>query len=278
MQTPNQSPEESEEARQVEQQPFYEFPPSIPSRPLSAEEEGKVDREAASPQQGSATEGGQAVPPQAQEDLIRQGLVYPPPPSFYQQNVSFQPPPLSPVAQPSAGPAQAAGFAPPGAPQGPAFAPPVQKKKSYRWLWITISILAVLLLAACSFCGWSFYNFFASTVGPTENTVNVANDYYAALQNKDYSSAFGYITPQGTLSGLTLDSFTKQAQDADDHYGAVRSYTATLGNFSTNSGSGVDLSHFTVVVNVARAKQSYSVLLTLQKSGNTWKIVDFDRI
>ncbi len=272
MQTPNQSPEESEEARPVEQQPLYEFPPSSPSRPLSVEEEGNVEREVASPQQGSATEGGH--PRHAQEDLIRQGLVYPPPPSFYQQNVSFQPPPLPPVAQPIAGPAQAAGFAPP----GPAFAPPVQKKKSYRWLWITISILAVLLLAACSFCGWSFYNFFASTVGPTENTVNVADDYYAALQNKDYSSAFGYITPQGTLSGLTLDSFTKQAQDADNQYGAVRSYTATLGNFSTNSGTGVDLSHFTVVVNVARAKQSYSVLLTLQKSGNTWKIVDFDRI
>ncbi len=278
MQTPNQSPEESEEARQVEQQPLYEFPPSSPSRPLAVDEEGKADREAASPRQGSATEGGH--PRQAQEDLIRQGLVYPPPPSFYQQNVSFQPPPLPlpPTAQPLVGPAQAADFIPPGAPQAPAFAPPVQKKKSYRWLWITISILAVLLLAACSFCGWSFYNFFASTVGPTENTVNVADDYYAALQNKDYSSAFGYITPQGTLSGLTLDSFIKQAQNADNQYGALRSYTATLGNFSTNSSTGVDLSHFTVVVNVTRAKQSYSVLLTLQKSGNTWKIVDFDRI
>ncbi len=165
---------------------------------------------------------------------------------------------------------------PPGA--NPAPAPPTQKKKSYRWLWITISILAVLLLGACGFCGWSFYNFFASTVAPTENTVNVADDYYAALQNKDYTSAYSYLSPQGTLSGMTLDSFTKQAQNADEHYGAVRSYTATLGNFSANPDKGIDLSHFTVVVNVVRARQSYPVLLTLQKSGSTWKIIDFDRI
>ncbi len=268
MQTPDQSPEESEEARQVEQQPLYEFPPSGPLPALPIAEEGKADSGVSVPQQVSTIESGQATssPAEGHEDLIRQGLVYPPPPSFYLQNVSDQPAPLAaayPVARPPQGASQAS-------------VPP--KKKSYRWLWITISILSVLFLAACGFCSWSFYNFFASTVGPTQNTINIADDYYAALQNKDYSSAYSYLSPKGTLSGMTLDSFTKQAQSADEHYGVVRSYTATLGNFSTNSGTGVDLSHFTVVVNVARAKQSYPVLLTMEKSGNSWKIIDFDRI
>ena len=271
MQTPES--EKSEEAKQIEQQPLYEFPPSAPSFAPAEEEKISTDSKNDPLPKGDVAESKHAALPPVNEDLIRQGLVYPPPPSFYQQSAPLPPPPL---AQPMAA---STPVAPPYPGQVPPFGSPPQKKKSYRWLWITISILAVLLLAACGFCGWSFYNFFASAIGPAENTVNVANNYYAALQSKDYSSAFGYVTPQGTLGDLTLDSFTKQAQDTDTRFGAIRSFKATMGNFSTDSSkTSVDLSRFTVVVNVTREKQSYSVLLTLQKSGSTWKIVDFDRM
>ncbi len=75
MQTPDQSPEELEEARQVEQQPFYEFPPSGPLPALPVEEAGKADSEVGASPQVSTTESGQIAASQAHEDLIRQGLV-----------------------------------------------------------------------------------------------------------------------------------------------------------------------------------------------------------
>ncbi len=294
MHIPDQSPEEKqpEEAQNMEQasQPLYEFSASDSTRALSAEEQGMATNEAGVPQQTntrgqvSSEADARRLPP---EDLIRQGLVYPPPPSFYQrtQDVPAQPGSLPPVPlYPVAGSLlpQSIGSVPREANyvQPPPFVPasPVRAKKSYKWIWITVSIFVVLLLASCGFCGWAFYNFFSSTVGPTTNTLTIANKYYAALQDKDYATAYTYIAPQGSLSGMTLDTFTTRAQDADTQYGVVRSYTSMLGNFSTNPSTGPDLSRFTVIVNVSRVKQSYSVLLTLQKSGNSWKIIDFDRV
>ncbi|MBV9257663.1 MAG: hypothetical protein JO215_06565 [Ktedonobacteraceae bacterium] len=297
MQTSNQFPEEPEEAKEESEaeqvsQPFYEFP--VPYSAWPEEKQGTASNKAGASQPAdaaarkSASEIGSQHKPE--EELIRQGLVYPPPPSFYQQAQttpgSSVPLPASPGVE-AAGrlPQLPAGYVPQGEygrVQPPPFAPvpPGQApvKKSYKWLWISISILGVLLLAACGFCGWAFSQFFTPIVQSETNALNVANNYYEALQNKDYAGAYQYLMPQGTIQGMTQATFTQRAENADSQYGTVRSYTPGSVNIVTSSNSAFDFSRFTVVVNVARTNQSYSVLLTLQKSGNNWKIVDFDRI
>jgi hypothetical protein len=298
MQTSNQFPEEPEKAKEgseAEQlsRPFYEFPVPYSAWPeeqqKAASSEAEVSQLADAPSLKPISETREQHKPE--EDLIRQGLVYPPPPSFYQQaqatlNQSIPPSSLPPTANPgmeSAGsfPPQPAGYVPPGG-YGPPFAPvpPMQPavKKSYKWIWISISILVVFLLAACGVCGWAFSQFLTPIVQSESDAINVANNYYAALQAKDYAGAYQYLMPQGTIQGMTQATFTQRARDADTQYGTVRSYTTGAIIVVSNSNAGLSFSRFTVVINVARIKQSYSVLLTLQKSGNNWKIVDVDRV
>jgi hypothetical protein len=299
MQTSNPFPGEPEKAKEgseAEQrsQPFYEF-----HVPYSAWPEEKQETTKSEAEVSRSADMAAAIPPadtaaqqRPKEDLIRQGLVYPPPPSFYQQAqvVHKQPLPVAavpPVAPPlgMAGvgslPPQAVGSIPPGS-YGPPFAPapPMQPpvKKSYKWIWITVSILVVLLLAACGFCGWAFSQFFTPIVQSETNVMTVANNYYGALQNKDYVGAYQYLQPQGSIQGMTQATFTQHAQSADAQYGTVRSYTTGTVSPVTSSNSALSFSSFTVAINVVRIHQSYSVFLTLQKSGNDWKIVDFDRI
>ncbi len=285
MQTPNQFSEEPEEANIAEQAstPLYEFPASYV--PWSDKSQEIVNSEADGIKNASALPSASATEEQhkPEEDLIRQGLVYPPPPSFYQhaQFVPGQPLPQASMA--------GAGTQPPGYPpqgyggmQPPPFAPtpPMQPpiKKSYRWLWITISILVVLLLAVCGFCGWAFSQFFTPIVQSETNAINVTNEYYDALHNQDYVSAYQYLMPQNSIAGMTQVTFTQRAKSVDDKYGVVRSYTNGAVNIVTDPNTGLNFSRFTVVMNVTRPGESYSVLLTLQKSGNEWKIIDFDRL
>ncbi len=160
--------------------------------------------------------------------------------------------------------------APPGAPA------PI--KKSRTWVWIVIAVLAVALLSSCGLCGWASYNIFSSTFKQVEGSMNVVEDYYAAIEAKNYTTAYSYLDPQGTISGLTQDQFTQQARSLDNQYGAVLSFTPGTPAFSSNGASGADFSRFTITIEVRRPKLSYTTLLTLGKAGGAWKIVDFDRI
>lgn len=295
MQTSNQFPQEPEEPKEENgakqaSQPLYEFPVPYASWPGKGQEVASSEARVAAPADAAAPKSPSEADVQhrPEEDLIRQGLVYPPPPSFYQQVqvAHHQPLPLPsvPPMYPGMGgggmqPPQGAGYRgmrpPPFAPV-PSNQPPV--KKSYKWLWITISILVVLLLAGCGVCGWAFSQFFTPIVQSETDVINVTNAYYAALQNKDYAGAYQYLMPQGSIQGMTQATFTQRAQSADNQYGTVHSYTTGSVNIVTNSTTGLSFSRFTVVVNITRTGQSYSVLLTLVKSGNNWKIADFDRI
>ena len=288
----SQEPEKPKEESGAESasQPLYEFPVPYTSWGEQRQEVFNSEERAAEPTDAptlkSPSETGVQHGPE--EDLIRQGLVYPPPPSFYQQAQAAQYQPSSlpsiPPAYPEMGgvgmrpslPASYRGMQPPPfAPVAPR-QPPV--KKSYKWLWITISIVAVLLLAGCGVCGWVFSQFFTPIVQSETNVINVTNAYYAALQSKDYAGAYQYLTPQGSIQGMTQATFRERAQSADNQYGTVRSYTTGSVNIVTDSNTGFNFSRFTVVVNIARPSESYNVLLTLAKSGYIWKIIDFDRI
>ena len=210
--TPKQDSEE-----QMDFQPLYEFPPGGPLLASVIPQSAPVTRVLPPEELASAP---------IDEEAIRQGLVYPPPPAYY-QNMSLPPvlpplPPQNPAQQSSPntiaytplapGQMQPAGVQtyPP-----PLISSPPPVKKSYRWAWIIVAIISIFLLASCGLCGWGFYNIFSSTYQHVSGALNVVDDFYTDLQSKNYTAAYSNLPPQGQISGLTQDAFTAQASKLD---------------------------------------------------------------
>lgn len=151
---------------------------------------------------------------------------------------------------------------------------PQQPKRSLRWLWITLSIVGGVLVLSCAGCVIASamgYNFLKTTVvGPTE----VANSYYQAIENQDYSQAYGYLANNmQTTSGQTLSQnlYTTAAQGKDTTDGQVTNFTQT--NFSNNNGVA------SITMTVTRNGSVYDVHLKLQQdSSSTWRITSYDDI
>ncbi len=283
-------------------QPLYEFPlehlhssnPAIQSPPapitqvLPLEDTAPVDEEA-----------------------VRTGLVYPPPPSYYQNMQPLTAPPLLPPVQPQPlqphygqpGPlplGQAAPVNPgvvpsqtqgqqiprqPQAPQGfypPPFVPPYERRptvrKSRHWLWITLSIVGAVLLLTCGLCSWAAYNFLVPAVQGVSGSLNVIDDYYGSLQTKNYVAAFGDINTQYELGGLTETKFAQEASTRDSQYGPILSFTPGQPAYASTPNGGFDFTRFTVSVDVKRAKLSYTTTFSVRKIGNNWKITNFDNV
>src|SRR5579872_877144 len=280
-------------------QPLYEFPP----------DNLQSNNPAIQPQPAPMThilplEDATQGPAPLDEEAVRKGLVYPPPPSFYQNmQPSSVPPTLPPMQakplQPRYGQAtynpavqqpQAQGQQQ--APQGsypqvppnypPSFVPPYERrrpaKKSRRWLWITLSIVGAVLLLTCGLCSWAAYSFLAPAVQGVSGSLNVVDDYYSNLQTKDYAAAFGDINTQYELSSLTETQFAQQASDRDSQNGAVLSYTPGQPAYASSPNGGFDFTRFTISVDVKRPKLSYTTTLYVRKIGNNWKITNFDSI
>jgi hypothetical protein len=252
------------------------------------------------------------------EEAIRTGLVYPPPPSYYQnmqpltappllppvqpqplQPRSGQPGPLPPMQpapvnpgavppqmqgqqiprQPQASQAQQ-GFYPPSYP--PPFVPPYERRptvrKSRRWLWITLSIVGAVLLLTCGLCSWAAYNFLAPAVQGVSGSLNVIDDYYGSLQTKNYAAAFGDINTQYELSSLTETRFVQEASRRDSQYGPILSFTPGQPAYASTPNGGFDFTRFTVSVDVKRAKLNYTTTFSVRKIGSNWKITNFDSV
>jgi hypothetical protein len=259
-------------------QPLYEFPPEGSQLNLA-------------PQPAPVTR----VLPEGElehlplDEAVRQGLVYPPPPSYY-QNMPVMPEQLQPPLPPS--PQQIgtglAGYVPqrqmlqgnvqvyPPQPPGafPAYMPPPAAKKSRTWIWLLVTILSVIVLASCGLCGWAFYTIFSTTYQQVSGSVDVVNDYYSNLQSRNYTAAYHDLA----ITGLTQEAFSTQATKLDTQDGSVLSFTLGQPSFQTSSNTGPDLSHFNVTVDVKRAHSSYTALLTVNKIGGSWKITYYDRL
>jgi hypothetical protein len=312
MQIPQQPPEE--EQRQASQ-PLYEFVTDTSSLPASQEETGQDhSASATSPEDEKATNGPASdtratatdpnwPPPSA--EAIRQGLVYPPPPSFYQNaeqeagqpfpppsqapgtpgTATLPPPAMPPFALPvgygAGGGPGTEHLPPPFMPIPPSMPmPPV--RKSRKWMWIVITMLAGVLVLSCGLCTWAGYMLVAPTVQDETTALSLVNNYYDTIQARNYTAAYSYLAPKGTISGLTREQFIQQAEARDTRYGPVHSYTpgqaAINGNSGGNSPGSLNLSYLTITVNVTRTQLKYPVALSLEKINGTWKIVDFGGI
>lgn len=293
MHTSDQPSPSSEENKQ-EQQPLYEFPADYlsqldypdaePADPTNATNASEVEKASSPPTRSSQAHDAEA---------IRQGLIYPPPPSFYMQpptpqGTPEQPAPSLPPAFPDPRYApETQGYYPtppfaanaqPGVHPGIPAAPPVAKR-SRKWIWIVVAVLSIAVLGSCGLCGWASYTLFAPAVQQATAVTGTITDYYTAIQDRDYSTAYNYISPQDKISNLTAQKFIQEAQSQDEQFGAVQKFTPqSTGIVASSSTNSTDVDTFTMTVQVTRAKETYNVTLTLHKINSQWKITNFDRI
>ncbi len=102
--------------------------------------------------------------------------------------------------------------------------------------------------------------------------VKVVNQYYAALENQEYSMAFQYLDlslggPLGQM--MTQAEFIERAQAYDAEHGRITNYS--LAGVRANPSKRV----FTI--KVTRWSDAYRTQLRLTKQGDAWKIVGVDR-
>jgi hypothetical protein len=218
----------------------------------------------------------QAASPLYEFPADQQGMVYPPPPSYYQNMVMPAERaglPLQPGVPDTEVQLNTIGVpVPPSAPtRYPEMQAPI--KKSYKWVWIIVSIFSVGFLATCGLCGWGAYQLIDPVITQETGATDVVDTYFQDVQNQRYAQAYQNLQ----ISGLTLEDYTKQVQSSDTQYGALLSYVVGQPTFGTNSSSGPDFSQWSYTVNVKRAKNSYPVLVTVEKMGGSWKITYIDR-
>jgi hypothetical protein len=207
------------------------------------------------------------VPPTQYAPQPPYGQPAPPP---YGQPPAYQPPPAygQPPQPPPYGQPPYGGVPPlPNMPPGYAAPAP---QKSRKGLWITLSIIAGVLVLFCAVGG--SLGLFASMSGP-DSTVK---DYYKAVQGKDYATAYTYLAPGASFTDpqsnkkIPITSSTVYivvAQTLDKDLGALTDY-------ETSSGS--DTNH--VNVSVTRGGKQYAIHLTMTKIDDKWKILNADGI
>jgi hypothetical protein len=195
---------------------------------------------------------------------------YAPQPTYEQQPPPYGQPQQPPANQPPPyGQPLYAGVPPvPAAP--PAYTPPPQQKKSLKWLWITLSIVAAVFVFSCAICG--SIGLFASVPGSNR----AAQDYYNAVKNQDYATAYTYLAPGAAFvdpqSNQTVQIpsqfvYTTVAQALDKNLGVLTNYQVS---------SGSDSSHVNVAV--TRVKTQYDITLTMTQVDGKWKILNANGI
>ena len=100
------------------------------------------------------------------------------------------------------------------------------------------------------------------------------DQYYTAVKNQDYNTAYSYISPNTTTSTgktLTQQLYTVAAQGLDTLKGKVTNFS--VGSVSTSNNVA------SVTVSVTRGSDSpYDVHLQLQQVNGSWKISSYDNI
>jgi hypothetical protein len=218
----------------------------------------------------------QAASPLYEFPADQQGMVYPPPPSYYQNmQIPVAPTPLpfqSGISGSQAQPNMVNVPVPPSVPtRYPEMQPPI--KKSYKWVWIIVSIFSVGFLVTCGLCSWGGYQLFDTVIKQETGATDLVNKYFQDVQHQRYMQAYQNLQ----ISGLTLEDYSKQAQASDTQNGLLLSYVVGQPIFGTNSNTGPDLTQWRYTVDCTRAKNSYPMLVTVKQVGRSWKITYIDR-
>jgi hypothetical protein len=92
-------------------------------------------------------------------------------------------------------------------------APPVQPRRSYRWVWITLGTLVLVGLVGGALV-WIF------AVSPT-----IASDqYYTAIRDQNYAKAYADLGSD-LQARLSQEAFIQRAQQQDEALGRVSKYS-----------------------------------------------------
>ena len=131
------------------------------------------------------------------------------------------------------------------------------RRKSRRWLWITLGIVALV----CVLGGVLVWNF-------AVNPALAEEQYYIAIKNQDYAKAYSFLGSE-VQARLSQRAFIQQAQLQDEALGRMTRYTED--NIPIGDPA-------TITETVTRALGStYTVHLELRQERSAWKITSFDR-
>lgn len=264
--TPVQASEEMFE--QQEAPPLYEFAHLNPQTDAAA-----IQPEAAPATDAQQPEEAPLLDRLALVQAVREGRIYPPPPSYYElqspdELISFSAVPTNstPPAPPYYPPLRPAYPPPNRAPRGGT------ARRPRAWVWIVVVALSVGLVG-CGLLSWGAYTIFSTAYQSASGSIQVVEDFYGNLQSQDYQAAYHDLD----VPNLTMAQFMQQAQQADRQNGAIQSYDLQQPSISV-SQNAPDLSHFSYTVQVTRSHASYSALIDVSQEGKIWKITNFDRL
>lgn len=132
------------------------------------------------------------------------------------------------------------------------------RRKSHRWVWISVGIVALLCIL-----GGTLLAFYSNS------PLRASDMYYSAIKTQDYSTAYTYLG-SGLQTEYSQQTFTKAALQQDAVAGKVSSFGMT------NIPMG-DPAYVTLTVTRANGT-TYDVHLELRQEGGAWKVTAFDHI
>jgi hypothetical protein len=139
-------------------------------------------------------------------------------------------------------------------------------RKSHRWVWMVLGIIALVSILGCALLAWgaswavtTYYN----------SSLRASDMYYSAIKTQDYSTAYSYLGSR-LQTEYSQQTFTQAALQQDAVAGKVSSFGMT--NIPTGDPAYVTLT-------VTRTNGiSYDVHLELRQEGGAWKVTALDRI
>jgi hypothetical protein len=141
-----------------------------------------------------------------------------------------------------------------------------QPKKSRRWVWIVLGIIALLCILSCTLAAlgasWAIKAY-------TNSPLYATDMYYSAIKQQDYTKAYAYLGAH-LQTVYSQQAFTQAAQQSDATNGKVSRFEML--NIPTSDPANVTL-------RVTRTDGTiYNVHLEFRQEGGTWKVTAFDRI
>jgi hypothetical protein len=154
--------------------------------------------------------------------------------------------------------------------QPPPFQPPPQRPRS-NLPWVIGGVVGVLLLLCCIVAVVAGVLISRGVGGLAGNIVaaqNRADDYFAAIQARDWNRAYGYLDRQ-TQSGTSTAALQRTWTARETANGRIVGFTATNTNVNTNNGRTT-----ATIIGTLRYDSGTSETKTILmvKEGDEWKL------